>query len=126
MLSLGSEDMATMFYEPTTLDPLNQDDGSEGKPSDHNVIVVAPRTDISFKKETHKRKITLRPQPASKVANFRRELGEHSWDEVFQTEDAHTKAYNFHKTLIGALNKHLQVKYVNMTSLDKPWFNPAL
>ena len=47
-----------------------------------------------------------------------RELGEHSWDEVFDTGDAHDKAYNSHKTLIGALNKHLQVKYVNMTCLE--------
>jgi hypothetical protein len=33
--------MATMLHPPTTLDPLKQDENSTGKPSDHNVVVVA-------------------------------------------------------------------------------------
>jgi hypothetical protein len=125
-LELVITDMATMFYEPTTLEPIKQDDNTKGKPSDHNVIIVAPRTDTNFRKERHKRKVTFRPQPTSKVSDFMCELGAHRWEEVYQTEDPHGKAQNFHRTLIDTLNKHLQEKSVNMTSLDKSWFNPAL
>ena len=63
ILELVITDMATMFYQPTTPDRFNQDKNSKGKPSDHNVIIVAPRTKISFKKERHKKRIHLRPQP---------------------------------------------------------------
>ena len=125
-LELVITDMATMFYEPTTLDPIQQDEHTKGKPSDHNVIIVAPRTDINFRMERQKRRITMRPQPKSKVGDFMCELGAHKWDEVYQTKDSHEKAQNFHRILLDTLNKHLQVKSVNMTSLDKPWFNPAL
>ena len=55
-----------------------------------------------------------------------RDMGTQSWNKVFKTEDIHEKAHNFHKTLIQILNKHLETKTVKMTSLDKPWFNPAL
>ena len=50
-LELVITDMSTLFHPPTTLEPIKQDDKSSGKPSDHGVIVVAPRTDITFKQE---------------------------------------------------------------------------
>ena len=43
-LELVITDMATLFHPPTTLKPLNQDEKTSGKPRDHNVIIVAPRT----------------------------------------------------------------------------------
>ena len=126
ILELVITDMATMFYQPTTLDPFSQDKNSKGKPSDHSVIIVAPRTDINFRQKRHKKRIHVRPQPKSKVADFMREIGTNSWDEVFEVKDPHEKAQNFHSTLVRTLNKHLRVKSVNMTSLDKQWFTPTL
>jgi hypothetical protein len=125
-LELVITDMATLMHPATTLEPFKQDENSKGKPSDHNVIVVAPRTDVSFKLERHKKKIHVRPMPDSKVADFIREIGSHEWPEVYLCEDSHEKAENFHKTLIEKLNKHFQVKQVQITSLDKKWFNPTL
>ena len=55
-----------------------------------------------------------------------REIGLHSWPEVFETEDPHYKAQKFHTTLVSNLEKHLKTKIVNITSVDKPWFNPSL
>jgi hypothetical protein len=118
--------MATMLHPPTTLDPLNQDENTTGKPSDHNVVVVAPKTDITFKRERHKKTIHLRPLPKSKVAEFMRDIGSHDWPEVHGTEEAHEKAQLFHQTILQRLNKHFPMKKVKMTSMDKKWFNPTL
>jgi hypothetical protein len=118
--------MATMLHPPTTLDPLKQDENSTGKPSDHNVIVVAPRTDLNFRLERHKKTIHLRPLPKSGVAEFMRDIGGHEWPEVYGSEEAHTKAAQFHQTLLQRLDKHLPMKQVKMTSMDKKWFSPAL
>ena len=98
----------------------------KGKPSDHNVTIVAPRTDINFRQKRHKKRIHVRPQPKSKVADFMQEIGTNSWDEIFEVKDPHERAHNFHTTLVRTLNKHLSVKSVNMTSLDKQWFTPTL
>ena len=125
-LELVITDMATMMHHPTTREPLEQDENSKGKPRDHNVIIVAPKTDIKLKLERHKTKIHVRPQPASKVMQYMQEMGQHTWNEVYQTQDPHDKAQHFHETLIAINDKHLKTKTVKMSSLDKPWFNPSI
>ena len=67
--------MATLLHPPTTGDPIKQDDNSKGTPGDHNEIVIAPKTDLTFKLERHKNKIQVRPQPKSDISEFMRELG---------------------------------------------------
>jgi hypothetical protein len=125
-LELVITDMASMFHPPTTLAPLNQDENSKGKPADHNVIIVAPRTDINFQIKRHKKKVHVRPQPSSRKSMFMHDIAGQSWPGVFQCEDTNEKVYNFHETLIHTLNKHLGMKTVNMTSSDKAWFSPSL
>ena len=118
-------DMTTLFHPPTTLEPIKQDDKT-GKPSDHDVLIVAPRTDVNFKMERHKKTVHIRPMPQSKVAEFMCELGKHEWSEVYENKDPHDKTQQFHQTMLHILNKHLPQKTVKMSSLDKTWFNPAL
>ena len=118
--------MATMFHPPTTLDPIKQDENTTGKPSDHNLVIVAPRAVQNFKLERHKQKVHIRPLPASKVASFMKDMGTHIWPEVFTCEDPHKKAESFHTTLMHMVNKHMPEKTVNITSLDKNWFSPAI
>ena len=125
-LELIITDMATLFHPPTTQEPFKEDKSSKGKPSDHNVIIVAPKSNTQFKIKRHNTKIHVRPQPRSKVIEYMREIGLHSWPEVFETEDPHYKAQKFHTTLVSNLEKHLKTKIVNITSVDKPWFNPSL
>ena len=118
--------MAKLFHPPTTLDPIQQDDNTPGRPSDHNVLVVAPRTDLTFAQNRQKTTIHMRPLPESRVQQFMREMSQNQWKEVTEQEDPHKKASNFHETMISLLDKHLPKKTVKMTSLDKKWFNPSL
>ena len=118
--------MATLFHPPTTLSPLKQDENKNGKPSDHNIIVMAPKSDQQFKQKRKKRKVSIRPLPESKVADFMKEFSNHNWREVLECPNANVKTVNFHSTLIRILSKHLKEKHVYMTSLDKKWFNPGL
>ena len=125
-LELVITDMATLLNPPATKDPLKQDQNKKGKPSEHGVVIVAPRTNANFQLPRHKKKIHIRPQPDSKVADFMIDIGTHKWEEVFENLDPHAKAEKYHETLITKLNKHLKEKTVNMTSLDKTWFSPIL
>ena len=45
-----------MVRLPTTLDPLKQDENSKGKPSDHNVIFLTPRTEQILKNQQLRKK----------------------------------------------------------------------
>ena len=125
-LELVITDMATLVHPPTTLEPIKQDDKTPGKPSDHGVIHVAPRSDANFKMERHKKTVHLRPMPHSRVTDFMKEIGQHDWHEVYENQDPHEKAQQFHQTIVHILNKHLPEKTIKMSSLDKTWFNPAL
>jgi hypothetical protein len=87
--------MATLFHPPTTLPPLKQDENKNGKPSDHNVIVMAPKSDQQFQRTRKKRKLSIRPQPESNVADFLREFSNHNWREVLECPDANFKTVNF-------------------------------
>ena len=118
--------MATLFHPPTTRPPLKQDKDKKGKPSDHNIIIMAPKSNIQFKQKRKVRKVAVRALPDSKVASFMVELGSYNWSEVFECEDSNVKNASFHTILIRILNKHMKEKHVSMTSLDKKWFNPSL
>jgi hypothetical protein len=118
--------MATLFHPPTTQDPLQQDENTTGKPSDHKIVIVAPKANAHYKQERHKKTIHIRQQPQSKVAAFMSELGAHSWPEVFSEEDPNIKALSYHNTIMSLRDKHFPVKSVKMSSLDKKWFTPTL
>ena len=118
--------MATLFHPPTTQDPLKQDENTTGKPSDHKMIIVAPKANAHYKQERYKKTIHIRQQPQSKVAAFMSELGAHSWPEVFAEEDPNIKASSYHNTIMSLRDKHFPVKSVKMSSLDKKWFTSTL
>ena len=56
-IELVITDMATLLHPPTTLEPIKQDDNTTGKPSNHNVGIVAPMSDINFQVQRHKKKV---------------------------------------------------------------------
>ena len=95
-LELVITDMATLVHSPTTLEPIKQDDKTPGKPSDHGVIIVAPRTDTNFTKERHKKTVHIRPMPQSRVGEFMRDIRTQEWTEVYESKDPHDKAQLFH------------------------------
>ena len=53
-------------------------------------------------------------------------MGSQKWPGVLQCDDANEKVNSFHETLIHILDNKLPTKTVKMTSLDKPWYSPAL
>ena len=118
--------MATLFYPPTTLPPLENDVAGRGKPSDHNILVVAPKAGSHFKQERRRRIIRIMPMPESSIEAFMRELGQHSWSDIYNEPDANVKTAIFHSTLARKLKRHFKEKHVKMSTLDKEWFTPAL
>ena len=119
-------DLATFYHEATTLPPLENDKEGKGGPSDHNLLVVAPKVGTQFQQVRKKRSIKTMPMPESSITEFMRDLSDHSWSEVFETQSANDKACNFHSTITCKLKRHFKEKHVKMSSLDKEWFTPAL
>ena len=119
-------DLHSFYHPPTTLPPLQLDEGKKGADSDHQVVVFAPTSNSNFMKERIKKTITTRPLPDSGYISFGQDIIKHPWDEVLMTKDINSKVGNFHGTLRAKLDKHFPAKTVKISGLDKKWFNPNL
>ena len=100
--------MAKPYHPPTTLDLFKQDENTSGKPSDHNVAIVAPKSNNI---ERHKQVIHMRLQPTSRLTAFIREVGAHERTEVLKLEDPDEQAHNFHQTITSIFEKNSCQKY---------------
>ena len=126
ILDLVLTDMATLYHPPTTLPPLEVDTNKVGKDGDHNIVVLAPVRNLSFKTYRKKKKVITRPLPESGMRSFEKELIFYPWNEKFMNKSANEKAIIFHDFLRTNLDKFFPEKITQMSNLDKRWMDPQL
>ena len=119
-------DICNLYYPPTTLPPLQVDEGKKGVDSDHQVVVFAPLSNTNYLKPRCKKTIITRPLPQSGIDQFGKEMTSHDWKEVLEVKDIDLKVKNFHATLRNQLDKFFPEKTVKISNLDKKWMNPSL
>lgn len=119
-------DLCNIYHPPTTIPPLQVDEGKKGADSDHQVIIFAPMSNMNYIKPRCKKTITTRPLPQSGVNEFGKDIVCHDWSEVLENEEIDMKVHNFHKTLRDKLEQFFPVKTVKISTLDKKWMNPSL
>ena len=119
-------DLAHCYHPPTSLPPLEVDQGKDGKPSDHNGIILAPKSNDDFFIPREKKVVTVRPLPESQVLEFGKLMVNHTWNEVYQVTDVNKKVENFHSTLRMWLVQLFAEKNIKISILDKKWCSPAL
>ena len=105
---------------------MQVDEGSAGKDGDHQALILAPKASKQFVIQRTKKEIKCRPMPDSKIKAFNKELTEHRWDDINETEDLDEKVDYYHKYVRSLLDKHFPEKTVKMTNLDKFWITPQL
>ena len=126
ILELLLTDLHPFFHPPTTLPPLQVDEGKKGKDSDHQALILAPKASKDFVVKREKRKIVTRSMPESKIGAFCCELTNHRWENVLETENVNEKTEAFHTYLVNLLDKYFPTKTVTISSLDKYWMTPQL
>ena len=118
-------DIPSLFHPPTTLSPLQVDQDKLGKDSDHEIVVLAPVSNVQCKRERKKRVFT-RPLPDSQIAKFVQELSSFPWDEVFMNKTVDEQVGMFHNFLRKNLDKYFPEKTTKMSTLYRNWFSPQL
>ena len=119
-------DLHSFYHPPTTLSPLQVDEGKKGADSDHEVVIFAPLSNVNYQRSRDKKTIITRPLPNSGFISFGQDITQHTWGEVLNTDDVNTKVVNFHETLRSKLDKHFPTKSIKISTLDKKWFSPSL
>ena len=126
ILEIILTDLQMLFHPPTTLPPLQVDSDKKGKDGDHEIVVLAPLSNIQYKTERKKKIITTRPLPESQIAKFEKALISLPWDEVFHGMSVDEKVESFHTFLRTNLDKYFPEKTSKMSNLDREWMSPQL
>ena len=117
----------TKYYiPPVTKPPINPDANSNGKPSDHLIVIMKPlSTSISVAPRVY-RTIQTRPITESGLQLFRKWIEEQRWLEMYSCVSAHEKAEIFQKLVMDNFYKCFPVKNVKVCNEDQPWVSKSL
>ena len=113
--------LSKYYQEPLCLDPLDSDPDKNGVKSDHRIVVSRPISTINNKPIRNTRQVKVRPFPQSGINLFREWLIDQTWDQVYQSESAHTKADIFQKLLVDKIDEIFPEKFRKISSDDQPW-----
>ena len=125
-LEIIMTDLHTQYHAPTTIPPLQVDEGKIGQDSDHNIVVFAPRNNVKYRKCLNKKMIKTRPLPESNIQKYENELARHPWEEIFEGKSVNQKVELFHDFIRGNLDKYFPEKCTKLSNFDKKWMSPEL
>ena len=125
-LEIVLTDLHSMFHPPTTLPPLQVDAGKKGKDSDHQIVLLAPKSSAQYRVERKKKIIKTRPMPESDIIKFEKDLGNYPWDEIFEGRSPDEQTRVYHNFLRSQLDRYFPEKSTNITNLDRKWMSPPL
>ena len=80
------------YQEPVTKPPINPNEGSNGKPSDHLIVLMLPLLSVLDMKPRSYRTIHTRPINQSGIDRFGQWITSYNWHSVYRCTDVHNKA----------------------------------
>ena len=113
--------LSHLYQEPLCLDPLDADPETNGKQSDHRIVISKPISVINNKCSRQTRIVKFRPFPQSGLERMKSWLIDETWQNVYNASSAHEKASTFQDMLISKLNEFFPLKTRKIQSDDQPW-----
>ena len=115
-----------MFHPATTMPPLQVDHNKKGKDSDHEIVLLAPKSNAQYRVERTKKDIKSRPILESQLLKCEQDLASYPWAEVFDGKNPNEQASIFRKFLRTLLDKYFPEKVTTISNLARKWMSPAL
>ena len=109
---------------PIIANPLEADDPTKAKPSDHKIPVIIPRTS-----ENHtdvKKVVIKRPMPDSKLNTFEKWVFLELWEDLAEADDVNEMTRRFTKKVQDKVDDVFPTKTIKISTNNKPWFNYKL
>ena len=120
--------MSKYYTEPETKPPINPDVNSNGKPSDHLVVIMRPISATYEIPPRVYRTVHTRPYTQSGVAAFSQWIESEScrWLNIYSSSDTHKKAQLFQESLTHAYERCFPIKSFRIRDDDCPWMTKSL
>ena len=125
-LSIVLTDLHSFFHPPTTIPPLQVDSDKKGKDGDHDIVLLAPKSNAQYTVERTKKIIKTRPILESQLLKFEQDLAGFPWTQVFEGKTPDEQTRIFHEFLRSKLDRYFPEKITKISNLDKKWMSPTL
>ena len=119
-------DLSKWYQFPKCLPPLDADQGTGGKPSDHLTVVMIPISAVNNQPARTMREIEVRPLKQSGILLFEDWLKAQTWNEVLQAKSVDSKAEIFQNMLLNKINEIFPKVKRKISSDDQPFFTEKL
>ena len=114
-------DLSKFYQIPECLPPLDADENSGGKPSDHKIVIMQPISVVDNKPARITREIVVRPMKQSGIDLFKYWLDNQSWKEVIEADTVDKKSEIFQNMLLEKLEEYLPTKKRKACTADQPF-----
>ena len=94
ILDIILADLHTCYHSPLLVPPLQVDDDTVGKDSDHRIILFAPIPEGEKQTLREYKYINSRPLPQSCISQMGQFICRYPWSEVFLVQSANDKVIN--------------------------------
>ena len=118
--------LSSFYQVPEVLAPLDADPDSNGKPSDHQMVVMSPITGINNKPARTKQTLSFRPLTEESMLKMRLWMEKENWSEVSHEKSAHRKLEVLQTTLLNKYHEFFPEKQRIISSDDQPFFTKKL
>ena len=118
--------MARYYQDPQVLPPLDPDQNSNGKPSDHMMVVFTPINVINTKSTNAVKQIKFRPLSENGIEQMESWLKNENWSEIINQDCVNLKANILQDLLMSKCDEFFPEKVRTISSRDQPFFTNKL
>ena len=118
--------LSDYYQMPECLAPLDADPDSNGKPSDHLMVVMEPVSQINTKPSRTKRTFSYRPYTEERWPEMQTWIEKQNWYEISQETSAHKKMELLQTILMGKYQEYFPEKTKTIRSDDQPFYTSKL
>ena len=118
--------LADFYQLPKCLPPLDADPDTNGKPSDHLMVVMSPISVVNNKPARTKRTFTYRPINEVRLQQMQLWIEKEDWFEVAQESSAHRKMETLQNSLHNKYHEFFPEVTKTIASDDQPFFTSKL
>ena len=114
------------YGSPVIVPPIQPDDPTKAKPSDHSVPVCVPHTDRHCPPSRNYRTIKYRPLPDSSDSKFGDWTVRENWENISEEMTSSEQVSHFEELVSARLEEFCPLKEIKLSSKDKPFISAEL
>ena len=118
--------LGSYYQLPECLPPLDADPHTNGKPSDHLMVLMSPVSVINNRPARTKTTITYRPFNEMRLQQMQKWIEDENWYKISQESSADKKMEMLHNLILSKYHEFFPEKSRIVASDDEPFFTEKL